>query len=487
MSSTATDGSETLLREFTLRNTFSLAFAFISPIIALYGIFGLALGAAGATMWFAFPIVLAGQLLVALGFAELSGRWPMAGGLYQWGRILRGATYGWISGWAYIWTLIALAIATAYAATPFAATAFGIDEPGNGTRLVLALGFLAIATAANVVGRKPLAIFVAVSIACELVGSVVIGTLLLLFHRENSLSDLTAGFGDGGTGLSGFLVAVALVGWAFIGFESASDVAEEVENPRVNVPKALVFSLILVASIVMYAGLALVLAIPDLSNIGIDPIRDTLEHAFGGWIVTPAFLVVCTGFAAGLVAVQAAVSRVVFALSRDGVLPFSAPLKRLSGAEHLPINAIVATSAISAVLLVVAVLLKFYDTLIGLATVGFYISFLLPLAALLIHRLKSGFEVSPDGEPVGIDLGRYGTLVNALAVAWLTFEAVNIAWPRDLGLAWYVEWGCIVSMAVIAVVGAATFARLRSQGRIEDVAGGVDEPAVAPPLAAEVV
>ncbi len=489
MSRSASPGSETLLREFTLRNTFSLAFAFISPIIALYGIFGLALGASGATMWFAFPVVLAGQLLVALGFAELSGRWPLAGGLYQWGRILRGPTYGWISGWAYIWTLIALAIATAYAASPFAATAFGMDEPSNGTRLLLALGFLAIATIANVVGRKPLAIFVAVSIACELVGSVVIGTLLLLFHRENGLGDLTAGFGSGGAGFSGFLVAVALVGWAFIGFESASDVAEEVENPRVNVPKALVFSLILVASIVMYAGLALVLAIPDLSNIGLDPIRDTLENAFGGWIVTPAFLVVCTGFAAGLVAVQAAVSRVVFALSRDNVLPFSGPLKRLSGAEHLPINAIIVTSGISAGLLVIAVLLKFYDTLIGLATVGFYVSFLLPLSALLVHRLKHGFEVSPDGEPVGINLGRFGTLVNALAVAWLTFEVINIAWPRDLGLTWYVEWGCIVSMAVIAVVGAFTLAWLRSQGRIAAVPGGaVDEPAPSTaPIAAEVV
>lgn len=494
MSSQAPVGEDTLLREFTLRNTFSLAFAFISPIIALYAIFALALGASGPTMWFAFPVVLLGQLMVALCFGELSGRWPLAGGLYQWGRILRGPTYGWISGWAYIWTLIALAIATAYTAAPFLATALGMDEPSNAMRLILALVFLAVATGANVIGRKPLAIFVAVSIACELIGSVVIGTLLLLFHRENGLGDLTSGFAGGGTGFSGFLVAVALVGWAFIGFESASDVAEEVENPRVNVPKALVFSLVLVACIVMYTGLALILAIPDLGAVAsgnvLDPIAATLSHAFGDWIVTPAFLVVSTGFAAGLVAVQAAVSRVVFALSRDNVLPAASSLKRLSGAEHLPVNAILATAGISAVLLVVAVELKIYDTLIGLATVGFYISFLLPLVALLAHRVREGFEVSPDGAPVGIDLGRFGTAINALAVAWLTFEIVNIAWPRDLGLSWYVEWGCIISAAVIAVVGAATFVWLRSQGRI-DAPGAADlEPQVSvdepTPLAVEV-
>lgn len=461
-------GQETLLREFTLRNTFSLAFAFISPIIALYAIFALALGASGPTMWFAFPVVLIGQLLVALCFGELSGRWPLAGGLYQWSRILRGSVYGWISGWTYIWTLIALSIATAYTAAPFLATALGMDEPSNTTRLVLAMVFLAVATLANVVGRKPLAIFVAVSIICELVGSVVIGTLLLLFHRENSLSDLTSGFGDGGTGFAGFLVAVALVGWAFIGFESASDVAEEVQEPRKNVPKALVFSLVLVACIVMYTGLALILAIPDLGTAADgDPIAGTLSHAFGDWIVTPAFLVVSTGFAAGLVAVQAAVSRVVFALSRDNVLPASNSLKRLSGAEHLPVNAILATSAVSAVVLVVAVEVKFYDTLIGLATVGFYISFLLPLVALLVHRLRNGFEVAPNGEEVGIDLGKFGTAINALAVAWLTFEIINIAWPRDLALDWYIEWGCIISAAVIAVIGAITLAWLQSKGRLD--------------------
>ena len=477
-STTHREGAQELLREFTLRNTFALAFAFISPIIALYGIFALAIGGAGPSFWFAFPVVLIGQLLVALGFAELSGRWPLAGGLYQWSRKLRGPTYGWISGWAYIWTLIALAIATAYAATPFAAEVFSIEEPGNGTRLVLALGFLAISTLANVVGRKPLAIFVAVSIACELIGSVVIGTLLLVFHRQNSLGDLVSGFSDGGTGYTfgGFLVAVALVGWAFIGFESAGDVAEEVENPRVNVPKALIFSLIFVAAIVMYAGLALVLAIPDLSAIAagnvVDPIATTLEAAFGGWVVTPMFIVVCTGFTAGLVAVQAAVSRVVFALSRDRVLPASSFFGKLSGGEHLPINAILSTSAVAAVLLVVAVLLKFYDTLIALATVGFYVSFALPLVALLIHRLQSGFDPSPSGEEVGIKLGRWGTPVNALAVAWLLFEITNIAWPRDIGLAWYVEWGCLISMAVIAVVGAVVFGWLRANGRIT-----VTEPA----------
>jgi amino acid transporter len=446
-----------LRRDFTLRATFSLAFAFISPIIALYAIFGLGLATAGASFWWAFPVVLLGQFLVALTLGELSSRWPEEGGLFQWSRRMLGRTYGWVTGWAYIWTLIALMVATAYAASPFMAAVFGNDDPSTTVRLLIALGFLAVATLANVVGRKPLQIFVLVSIGCELVGSVVIGTVLLVFHRENSLSDLFTGVagGDGSFAFGGFLAAVAIVGWAFIGFESAADIAEEVEEPEKNVPKALIVSLVLVACIVMYAGLALILAIPDLpavlSGEVADPIAATLSAELGSAIVKPMFLVVSTGFVAGMVAVGAAVSRVVFAMSRERQLPAARYMSRLSGREGLPINAILVTAAVSAVVLVAAVAADLYNTLIALASGGFYIAFALPVIALLVTRARGRWE------PGVFSLGRVPSLVvNVLAAAWLLFEVVNIAWPRDIGATWYVEWGCLLMFALIAIGGVIT-------------------------------
>lgn len=453
-----------LRREFTLRSTFALAFAFISPIIALYAIFALGLGTAGPSFWWAFPIVLLGQLLVALTLGELSSRWPEEGGLYQWGRRMLGTTYGWITGWAYIWTLIALMVATAYAASPFLAAVLGNDDPSQAVRLLIALGFVAVATLANVVGRRPLKIFVVVSIVCELVGSVVIGTILLVFHRENGLSDLTAGVGaDGSFAFGPFLAAVAIVGWAFIGFESAADVAEEVDEPEKNVPKALIVSLVFVACIVMYAGLALILAIPDLpavlSGEVADPIAATLSAELGSAIVTPMFIVVSTGFAAGMVAIGAAVSRVVFAMSRERQLPAAGRMTKLSDREGLPVNAILATSAISAILLVGAVIADLYDTLIALASGGFYIAFALPVIALLVTRARGRWEPGVFRLP-----GLLSVAVNVVAAAWLLFEVANIAWPRDIGATWYVEWGCLLMFGLIAALGVVTH-RLVMVGR----------------------
>ncbi|MGX6449408.1 APC family permease, partial [Patulibacter sp. S7RM1-6] len=468
-----------LRRDFTLRSTFSLAFAFISPIIALYAIFALGLGTAGASFWWAFPVVLLGQLLVALTLGELSSRWPEEGGLFQWSARMLGRAYGWATGWAYVWTLVALMVATAYAASPFAASVLGVDEPSTALRLVLALVLMGLATFANVVGRTPLKVFVLVSIGCELVGSVVIGTILLVFHRENGLSDLVSGFSSGGTSFAfgPFLAAVAVVGWAFIGFESAADVAEEVEDPERNVPKALILSLVLVACIVMYAGLALVLAIPDLPAVVAgevpDPIAATLAAELGEGIVRPMMLVVCTGFVAGMVAIGAAVSRVVYAMARAGELPAPTLLGRLSRREGLPVTAIVVTASVAAIVLVAAVLLDLYDTFIALATGGFYIAFALPVIALLITRARGAWAPGPFRLP-----GVASAAVNVAAAAWLLFEIVNIAWPRDLGAAWYVEWGCLLMIGLVALGGAAVH-RLQAVPHRRRVRAAAEEPAAA--------
>jgi len=64
-----------LSKGFTFRSAFALAFADISPIVALYAIFTLALFSAGPAFFWAFPIVLIGQLLVAAVFGELASRW----------------------------------------------------------------------------------------------------------------------------------------------------------------------------------------------------------------------------------------------------------------------------------------------------------------------------------------------------------------------------------------------------------------------------
>lgn len=440
-----------LRREFTFRSTFSLAFAFISPIIGLYTIFGLALGAAGPAFWLGFAIVLGGQLLVALVLAELASVWPLAGGLYKWTQRLAGARVGWAAGWAYLWTLVVLITAQCFAVAPFVASLLGIEAPGTGLLLAIAVVTLLAATGVNWLGPRALKAFVAVSISAEIVGSLVIGTILLLFFRELPLTAVLGGAGGTGIGVVPMLAAVALIGWSFIGFESAGDIAEEVAEPQRAVPRALVASLVVVALIVMYAALGLTLAVPDLGAAmaggATDPIAATITAHLGAGVAKPLFALVALAFVAGIAAVQAAVSRVIFALARDGELPAAAWLGRLSGTDRLPRNAIAASAVAAAAFLLVALSENAYATLLAMATVGFYIAFAFPVLAALRARRRGAWR------PGVWNLGRLGAAVNVLAAGWLVVEIVNIAWPRQPQAAWYVDYGAVLVVVAIAAAG----------------------------------
>jgi amino acid transporter len=212
-----------------------------------------------------------------------------------------------------------------------------------------------------------------------------------------------------------------------------------------------VFSLVVVALIVMYAALGLVLAIPDLgaaiSGDVADPIIGTITAHLGDGLARPLYAMVTIAFIAGIVAVQAAVSRVVFSLARDGQLPAAGALRQLSGRDSLPRNAIWATSAIAGLLLLIALSDDAYATLISMATVGFYIAFAFPVFAALRARLAGQWTT-------GLwNLGRFGLPVNVIAALWLAFEIVNIAWPRLPDAPWYVNWGAVLMVALVAILG----------------------------------
>src|SRR5207237_166457 len=49
-----------------------------------------------------FPTVALGQFIVALGFAELSSHYPVAGSVFQWTKYLSNKTYSWFAGWIYL-------------------------------------------------------------------------------------------------------------------------------------------------------------------------------------------------------------------------------------------------------------------------------------------------------------------------------------------------------------------------------------------------
>ena len=92
---------------------FALAFSFISVSTGSFGNFGYGLGLGGPMMFWTWFIIVGGQFIVALGFAELASHYPVAGSIYQWSKRLSHRTLGWFTGWFYFWAQVLTVTAVA--------------------------------------------------------------------------------------------------------------------------------------------------------------------------------------------------------------------------------------------------------------------------------------------------------------------------------------------------------------------------------------
>ncbi len=449
------DLSQTPVRDFTLRSAFALAFSDVSPIVGIYSVFAIGLVAAGPAFFWAFPVVLIGQLAVTGVFGDLVSRWPFQGSVYAWSRALFGARYGWFANWAYSWGLTITLASVALAAAQFLAPAMGLNTLSETQTSLLALGILIFGSFANMIGSKFLRGLLYVSMTAELIASLGIGATMLFFHRVHSFSILFSGAGTGhGAGwlVTPFLGVVAFTGFSFVGFESAGSIAEEVKGARHVLPKAITLSLFAAGLLVMFAALGLVLSIPDLGAVLVgkdtNPIATTLETHLGSGMGRVLLVMLTVGFTASMIAVQAAVSRAIWASARARELPVSGLLGRLTGAERLPRHVIGLTCVIAGIVLFIHNP-KAYTLLISASTAGFFISYAMPVVAGAITRLRGGWTPGP------VSMGRIAAPVTYMAAIWMVAETINIAWPRNsYAGVWYLNWGIVIMAVVLGVIGA---------------------------------
>jgi amino acid transporter len=223
------------------------------------------------------------------------------------------------------------------------------------------------------------------------------------------------------------------------------------------VPRAIWIALLSVAALVILNAVAAGLAHPNPGDIvagrDLDPVSTAVVTSFGSWSAKPFAAVVLAAFLACGMAAQALTARTIFSIARDDVLPASRFLRSVDR-RHAPIGAIVATTAIACLALLLGLNSAAVGSLIAFGTAAIYVAFLLVALAALIARLRGTWV--PGGK---VRLGRAGVVVNVLAVVWLAFETVNIAWPRTSlappGAPAYQVWAAPLVLAVIAVAGLA--------------------------------
>jgi amino acid transporter len=423
-------------RELKRFASFAVGFSFISITTGIFTTYGSVLISSGPLGIWTWPLVIIGQLFVSLVFAALASRMPLAGYSYQWTSRLANPKVGWLIGWISFIFLIIDVVAVDYAvAATVVPSLFGYSGTPQNVWLV---------TAIVIIVQMLLIIFSTflstrinnVAVGTEVVGIVGLTLLLVivgaargLLHPDHLFSTGSASspwFTLGTLTSSGPLMFAFLLGaFTIVGFEAAANLAEETQDAHRTVPTAMWFSVFL-SGVVGFAFLiALNLASQDITALtaSATPVANIVTGMLGT-VVGDIFLVFVTFsiFACGLV-IFITVSRLTWAMSRDGRFPGHQLFKQVSKSTNTPLAATLLCG-----ILIEAVLAGF--ALLGIlvpsqsTTLTYLFSAATLLPAIIYLATVALYIYARRKLPVthGFSLGAFEWPIIILSIVWLLFE-----------------------------------------------------------------
>jgi urea carboxylase system permease len=438
-----------LRRTLGFLSNFAIAFSFISVSTGSFGNFGIGIGLGGPAFFWAWPIVILGQTLVALVFAELASHFPVAGSIYQWSKRLSNRTLGWFTGWFYFWaqvvTVTAVAVIVAFVVDGIVQQEGFLDSP-DPTGLTTMFTFVALVTLVlttfiNAFGVRLLSILNNIGVATEILGMVVFAVILLFLANNQPLSVLTSTAGveaaTGGDYLPAFALGMFMALFVVYGFDTAGTFGEETVDASRQAPRGVLASIWisgLVGIVFLLAVILSIKSIPDAIAEGLAggfPIATTITsnlngELFGGITLGEVyvFVILVSVFVCTL-AIQGAATRMMFSMGRDGHLPLGKVWGHVSPTFRTPANAAVAVGILAAVPILVTG--PFGGFVLAIAATGLiYLSYFMCNVGVLIARTKGWPHTR-----AWFSLGRWGMLVNILALIYGGLMIVNIGLWAD--------------------------------------------------------
>lgn len=454
-------------------SSFAAGFSYISILTGLFQMFHLGYGVAGPGFFWTWPFVLAGQLLVALCFAELASRFPLSGGVYQWAKFTGNPFLGWMTGWIYLACLITTIAAVAMAlqvSLPQISSSFQIIGTSSDARSVamnaILLGsiLIVVSTIINARGIKLLALINNIGVFAELIGIILLIVLLFLRKVRSPIEAVVLiqysgaeykSFPD----LTILMAATALTAsYVLYGFDTAGTLAEETHDPRKKAPRAILQALLAAGFAGLMVLLFALMAAPDLGNPDLGNIRGGLPMLVKSVLgETTGKLFLCIVIFAIIVctlAVQSGAVRLMFAMGRDEFLPYSRSLSKVSSRTHTPVLATLLCGLGAIIILAVNVQFpKVFELVTSIAILWANLAYWIVVAVQLKNRFisaRSGVKTEAR-----FNLGNWGFPVNILALIWSSFMVINVSWPRTAtyGSEWYNQYAAWIYTACLICLG----------------------------------
>jgi amino acid transporter len=448
-----------LRRSLRFFSMFAIAFSIISITTGIFLNYSFGIQHWGPASIWTWPIVGAGNLMIALVVAELGTRIPLAGYAYQWSARLVNPTYGWFVGFAgLLYMSVGGGAIMLGVASPLLLSEFNVTSPNPRLVLAVALMLMVLPVIINIISIQVAARVNNVAVFTEIVGTVVFGVLLFtLWAVKSKPSPYGWGILGNTTNiyhsptLYSFALAGLLGAFTLVGFELAADMSEDAVNPRKSVPRGVIWAVAGSAVLGLIALVGFTIAIPDIKLVESPtqsplPLLTIAGYWLPSWLVKVFIAFVIFSMFAILVVGAGAQARLAYSLARDNMLPFSGTLRKVNRRTQTPIVALLVFAVVDIAVTWYGYLqASAFATLVGATAIIPYIIYFLITAGYAYKRrtldsLPGVFSLGRWAWPVIVFVLVYSAVIMFVLSVPGPFHSSDrvVLYGAGIALLWYV-------------------------------------------------
>jgi basic amino acid/polyamine antiporter, APA family len=360
----------------------------------IFVVLGEAVPLAGPAIFASFVLAGVTALFSALSYAELAGTIPVSGSSYSYTYATMGELVAWVCGWCllleYGVSVSAVAVGWGQYLNEFLDKSFGVMLPAaisyppgesGGVINVPAVVVVLIATFLLLRGASESAFANTVMVFLKVGIMIFFCVVAATAFRSGNLAPFAP------MGFAGISAAGSKVFFSYIGFDAASTAGEEARNPRRDLPLAILLSLGIVTLVYVAVGLTAVGAMPwqDFGEEGSEAsLAAVLDQATGrSWPSIVLSVGAVIAIASVVLSVMYGQTRILFAMSRDGLVPKI--FERVSRRRSVPVANTLIVSLFISVLAALVPLGKLADA----TSIGTLFAFaLVNLGVIILRRTR---------------------------------------------------------------------------------------------------
>lgn len=416
---------------------------------------------AGPALTISFVISALGCIMAGLCYAEFAAMIPVSGGVYSYSYTTMGEILAWFVGWILILEYLFACSSVAVGWSGYMLSlldGWGIDFPDQiagatfdhlkdgswvwtGRIINFPAAFIVAIVSAFLIGGIKQSAFVNNIIVVIKVSVILlfIGFGLSYIDTSNWTPYIPENTGDyGNFGWTGILRGAAVVFYAYLGFDALSTAAGEAKNPQKDMPKGILFSLLICA--LLYIAVTTVLTgIVNYKDLNVDaPIALAIDRTGESlaWLSPLIKFGAIAGLSSVILVMMLGQSRIYYSISKDGLLP--KVFSKVNDKHGVPHNATIFASIVTAL---IAGLFPLH-VLSELVSIGTLMAFTIVCISIVILRKTQPDLKRPFKTPLVPFIPLAGAaicIVQMLSLPWSTWERL-IGWTV-IGFVIYFTYG----------------------------------------------